>query len=175
MDRTQKAEFVESFGKQVTEAPLIVLADYRGVDVAEINEFRRALEKSGVGYTVVKNTLALRAISGTELESLGEQLVGMTGWVTSGEDPIAAAKALRDATMGLQKDERFVIKGGFFEGAFLDAAAVQKIADLPSREELLVQLLLTLKAGPQQAVSVIAAPARDLLNLLKNFENTLSE
>jgi large subunit ribosomal protein L10 len=175
MDRTQKAEFVESFGKRITQAPLVVLADYRGVDVAEINAFRRLLEKSGVDYTVVKNTLAKRAITGTELEGLGDHLIGMTGWITSGEDPIAAAKALRDATKGLEKDEKFVIKGGYFDGDVLDAAAVKKIADLPSREELLVQLLLTLKAGPQQTVGVIAAPARDLLTLLKNYENTLSE
>jgi large subunit ribosomal protein L10 len=109
------------------------------------------------------------------MEGVSQWLSGMTGWVISGDDPIATAKVVRDAIKDLNKAEKFTIKGGFFEGEALDAAAIVKVADLPSREELLVSLLRTLQEGPRQVLGVLQAPARDLLFLLKNYENKLAD
>jgi large subunit ribosomal protein L10 len=108
------------------------------------------------------------------MEGLGEHLTGMSGWVLSGEDPVAAAKALRDATKELAKAKTFIVKGGYFDGQTLDPAGVAKVADLPSKEELLSLLLRTLQAGPRQVMGVIRGPARDLLYLLKNYEDKLA-
>jgi large subunit ribosomal protein L10 len=174
MNRAQKAELVTELSERLKDAPFVAVADYRGVTVEQIDNFRRELEEKGVEYRVIKNTLAKRAIAGTEMEPLGDHLAGMTGWVISGEDPIAAAKVLRDATKDLRKDETFVVKAGYFDGQTLDAAAVDKVADLPSKEELLSLLLRTMQEGPRRVMGVIRGPIRDMLYLLKNYEDKLT-
>jgi large subunit ribosomal protein L10 len=95
--------------------------------------------------------------------------------IISNEDPIATAKTLRELTKDLVKAERFIIKGGFFDGSTLDGPSIEKVADLPSKEELQSTLLRLLQEGPRQVLGVIQGPARDLVNLLKNHENALSE
>jgi large subunit ribosomal protein L10 len=175
MNRAQKEALVTNISERFAAAPLVMLADYRGVTVAEIDSIRRELEKNGVEYQVIKNSLATLALAGTEKESLSELMTGMTGFVISGEDPIAAAKAVREAIKPFKKAEKFIIKGGFFDGELLDGANIQKVADLPGREELLTTLLRTIQEGPRQVLGVVQGPARDLVNLLKNYELSLSE
>ena len=175
MNRAQKAQLVEELSDQLKAAPLVVLADYRGVTVPEITELREKLRAEGVSYKVIKNTLTRRAVEGTPMESIGAHLTGMTGVLVSGDDPIAAAKALRAVTKDLRKTDRFVIKGGFFDGDAIDAAMVDRVADLPSKEELFSTLLRTIQEGPRQILGVLQGPARDLLYLLQNYESKLSE
>ena len=172
MDRTQKAEFVESLSRSLEGAPLVVLADFRGTDVETTNELRRTLEKSGVSWQVVKNSLARRAIADTPLADLAEHFVGMTAVAISGDDPVGTAKVLKET---LKPKGTVHVKVGFFEGEILDPAGVKAIASLPSREELLVMLLRTLQEPGRQVLGVLQAPARDLLYLLKNYEKKLAE
>ena len=172
MNRAQKTEFVQSLRSTLQECPLIVVADYKGTTANMVNHFRRRLDEFQFTMTIVKNTLARRAVEGTELEGLNEFFNGMTAVVLSGDDPIAGAKALRDA---LKETGTIKVRGGFFEGDVLDAVGVKAIADLPSREELLVTLLRTVQEPPRQLLGVLQAPARDLLYLLKNFEDKLAE
>jgi large subunit ribosomal protein L10 len=108
------------------------------------------------------------------MEGLGEHLSGMSSWVLSGEDPVAAAKALRENTKDLIKADTFTLKAGYFDGETLEPAALSKVADLPSKEELLSLLLRTLQAGPRQLQGVIRGPARDFMYLLKNYEDKLA-
>jgi large subunit ribosomal protein L10 len=175
MNRTQKEECVEQLTSQLQQAPFMVVANYRGVTVKEINQFRRTLEAAGLQYKVIKNTLARRAIAGSDREVLAPLLSGMNGWVISGEDPIAAAKVFRDAIKDFKKAEKFVVAGGFFEGGLISAPEVEKVADLPGREQLLGNLLATLQEAPRQVLGVIQGAPRDLLYLLKNFEAKLAE
>lgn len=175
MNREAKVAQVEELTARLQAAPFVAIADYRGVSVAEINAFRRSLEAVGVEYRVIKNTLARRAIAGSDMEPMGDKLTGMVGWVISGEDPIAAAKALRDASKDFEKANKFVLLGGYFDGEVLGGPAVTKVADLPGREELLSTLLATLQEGPRQVLGVIQGPARDLMYLLKNYEQKLEE
>lgn len=174
MNRAQKAELVQEFAERLHSAPFVAVADYRGVTVEQIDGIRRSLESQGIEYRVVKNTLAKRAIAGTPMEALGEHLQGMSGWVLSGEDPVAAAKALRDISKEFKKEKVFIVKAGYFDGQTLDPAGVAKVADLPSKEELLSLLLRTLQAAPRNVMGVIRGPARDLLYLLKNYEDKLA-
>ena len=88
MNRNQKKEFVDGFQSKVVDAPLLMLADFRGATVEESNGFRRKLEKAGVDFQVVKNTLAKLAVEGTDKEPLAAMFSGMTGVVISGEDPL---------------------------------------------------------------------------------------
>ena len=175
MNVTDKTSLVQGLAERLNDVPLVVLADYRGVSVAEITEFRDQLRAKGIRYEVVKNSLARRAIEGTPLEGLGVHLADMTGWVLSGDDPILAAKTLREATKDLKKNEKFILKGGFFDGELLDGAAIAKVADLPSKEQLYQMLLGLVLKGPQNVLGVVQAPGRDLVNLLKNYEAKLAE
>jgi large subunit ribosomal protein L10 len=149
------------------------LVDYKSITVEQVNSVRRTFESKGLTYRVEKNTLINRAVQDTEMEGLGKYLSGMTGVVISGEDAIASAKAIRSVVSEF-KGSTFVLKGGFFDGDILDAKQIEKVADLPSKEELLSTLLRTIQEGPRQVLGVIQGPARDLVNLLKNYENTLS-
>ena len=175
MDREQKHALVEELTKTLGTAPLLAVADYRGVTVAEINLLRRNLEKAGIQYKVIKNSLAGLAVAGTDREGLTQHLTGMVGWIISSEDPINTAKVLRDVTKDFKKTERFVIKAGYFDGEVIDASGVEKVADLPGREELLGTLLATLQQGPRNVLGVVQGPARDLMYLLKNYEQKLEE
>ena len=98
----------------------------------------------------------------------------MVGVIISGEDAIDAAKTIRSLTAEF-KGSTFVVKGGFFDGDVLDANQLDKMLDLPSKEELLTTLLRTIQENPRQVIGVIQGPARDLVNLLKNYENKLIE
>ena len=172
MDRPEKHEFVATFQQQVKDAPLMVVAGYEGTSANSANRARRILEPSGVRFRVVKNTLARRALQGTDREALVEHFQGMTLVLLTGDDPIGGAKALKEA-MGVVKT--IEIRAGHFEGSLLDAQGVKAIASLPSREELLVQLLRTIQEPARRVLSMLQAPARDLMDLLKNYEEKLSE
>lgn len=170
MNREQKAQFVEEIRGRFAEAPFVVLTDFKGSTVAQMDSLRRACETSGATFQVVKNTLSRRAVEGTEAEALTEHFQGNVGLLFSGEDAIAAAKMFKAA---VKENDKLQIKAGFFEGDVLDAKATVAVASLPSREDLLVSLLRTIQEGPRQVLGVVRAPARDLLYLLSNYANKL--
>jgi large subunit ribosomal protein L10 len=171
MNKAEKAAVVEKFGARAANAPFIVLAEYRGTTVADINQFRRDLEKNGMGFKVLKNTLAKRAFADVGVQGLDANLKGMTGIILSGPDGIASAKVLRDLLKNLQTLQ---VRAGVYDGEVFKADAVKTVAELPSREDILAQMLATLIEGPRLLVSVVQAPARDLVQLLKNYEDKLA-
>ena len=110
----------------------MALADYRGISVEEVNALRNKFREASVHYEVIKNKLAKRAIAGSDKEAMGDLLVGMTAWIISGEDPIAAAKVLKAETKeALVKKEVFTVKGGFFDGEILDGQGRQQCRRTP--------------------------------------------
>jgi len=172
MNRTEKAAVIERFGENASSVPFIVVTEFRGTTVAEINQFRRDLEKNGMRFKVIKNTLARRAFGQIGVAGLDGHLKGMTGIVLSSADGNKSAKVLRDLLSPLKTVE---VRAGYFDGGVLEGDAVKVVAELPGREELLATLLATLQEGPRQLVSVVQAPGRDLVQLLKNYENKLAE
>jgi len=172
MNRQEKTAFVESFHETVKDASLILVTTYTGTGVNRLTQIRRALDPMGIRFQIVKNTLARRALEGTGREVLHDQFTGMTALVLCKGDPIAGAKVIRDLFKDL---ETIRIRCGYFEGDLLDAERVKGIADLPSREELLAQLLATLQEPARQLLSILQAPGRDLVHLLHNDEQKLSE
>jgi large subunit ribosomal protein L10 len=158
----------------VNISPLLALVNYEKISVEQVNTVRRAFETKGIRYFVAKNTLINLAVQGTDREDIGKFLKGMTGVIVSNEDAIDTAKFIRE-TIKTFKGEIFTLKGGYFDGDVLDAKQIDKVADLPSKEELLAMLLRTMNEGPRQVLGVIQGPARDLVNILKNYENKLSE
>ena len=170
MNRQQKEAFVEEIRVAMDSSPMVILTDFKGVTVSEIDKVRRACEAQGVQFRVVKNTLARRAVTGTEKEGLAEHFKGNVAVLFSDEDAIAAAKLFREQ---VKENGKLAVRAGFFEGDVLDAKGVNAVADLPSKEELLSTLLRTVQEAPRQVMGVIQGPARDLLYLLGNYANEL--
>ncbi len=172
MNRADKAQFIEEVRSSFEESSFVVLTDFRGSTVLEMDALRRSLETAGGSFRVVKNTLSKIAVQETDKFGLAEHFVGNIGVVFAGEDPISVAKAFKDE---VKKNEKLMIKAGFFDGDVLGSDDVIAVASLPSREELLSKLLATLQEAPRQVLGVIQGPPRDLLYLLRNFAAKLEE
>jgi len=149
-----------------------VLVDYRGVTVPQVTELRRQIRAAGANYRVVKNTLAKRAAKGTDFEACVEHFKGTTAVVSTPTDPVALAKAL---TTFIKATPSMTIKAAVVQGRMVAPAAVNDLASLPGREELLGKLLFVLQAPMQQLVTVLSAVPRDLVNVLSAAEKKRGE
>ena len=138
----QKKAAVSEISDKLAGAQAVIVAEYRGLDVASATELRAKARKSGMYLRVLKNTLARRAVKGTPFEMLTDQLGGPLMYGIA-QDPVAGAKVLAE----FAKDhEFFVIKGGAMSNAAMSAKDITELALLPSREELLARLLGTMQA-----------------------------
>ena len=133
----QKKEEVSKLAAEMKEATLILLTDYRGIDVVSDTTLRRDLRGANAKYTVIKNNITKRALAEAGIEGLDEKLVGPTAIVMSKEDYLEPAKAIYK----FSKDNEFYeIKGGVIEGKVMTAEEIITLAKLPSRETLLSML-----------------------------------
>lgn len=161
VNRTQKEEFVEQLRADLAGAKSVILTSYQGIEVNVVNELRAKFRDNDVEYHVVKNTLAKLAISGTEMEVMSDHLSGPVAIAYSREDAVSPAKIIKD--FAKDHKDKFLVKGAFLDGEMLDEAGVQRLADLPTKEELQVQLILLLQAGPTQLLRTLSAGPQSLL------------
>ncbi|EMT2828981.1 50S ribosomal protein L10 [Neisseria gonorrhoeae] len=133
---------VEEISAAIANAQTLVVAEYRGISVSSMTELRANARKEGVYLRVLKNTLARRAVQGTSFVELADQMVGPLVYAAS-EDAVAAAKVLHQFA---KKDDKIVVKAGFYNGEVMNAAQVAELASIPSREELLSKLLFVMQA-----------------------------
>lgn len=164
MERSQKTALVDAFKQSIDGAEAVVLAEFRGLTVGEADELRSKLREQGVQYRVIKNTLAKRAIAGTDLEVLNDGLTGPTAWAYA-DDPVAPAKALLDALDG-PIAEHLKIKIGYLAGKALTPQEVEALAKLPSKDELRSMLLSVFNATSTKFVRVLSARPQEFLRLL---------
>jgi len=141
MPTSQKESLVVEIKGRLNEAGAILLADYRGLTVKEMQELRNNLRDAGSELKVYKNSLTEIAIRELALPSLDEYLAGPTAIIFTGEDPVSTAKAL---TTFAKAHKALELKGGLVENQVVDADGVKAIATLPSREELIAKLLGTM-------------------------------
>ncbi|MBU4612940.1 50S ribosomal protein L10 [Achromobacter sp. GG226] len=142
LNRQEKAVVVEEVVAKVAKAQSIIVAEYRGLDVASVTELRKKARESGVYLRVLKNTLARRAIAGTPFEGLSDQLAGPLMYGIS-NDPVGAAKVMADFA---KTNDKLVLKAGSLPNSVLNQDGVKALASMPSREELLSKLLGTMQA-----------------------------
>ena len=159
------AEIVESFN----DAAGAVLTEYRGLTVAQLRQLRTTLGDD-VNYAVVKNTLTKIAAKDAGVESFDSLLEGPSAIAFIKGDAVVAAKGLRDFA---KANPLLVIKGGVLDGKALSTDEITKLADLESREVLLAKLAGAMKAAPQQAVSLFAAPLSQAARLFAALQDKL--
>jgi large subunit ribosomal protein L10 len=138
----QKQAVVAEVAKEVAGAQAIVMAENRGMIVADMTQLRAKARASGVYFRVVKNTLVRRAVADTPFAGLADKMVGPLAYGI-GPDPVAVAKVLSDFAKG---NDKFVITAGAMPGQVMSPADVTALASLPSREELLARLMATMQA-----------------------------
>jgi large subunit ribosomal protein L10 len=142
LNREEKAAVIDEVSAQVAQAQSIIVAEYRGLGVGSITALRKQARESGVYLRVLKNTLARRAVAGTPFEGLTDKLVGPLIYGIS-KDPVSAAKVLADFA---KSNDKLALKAGAMPNAVLDQNGVKALASMPSREELLAQLMGTMQA-----------------------------
>ena len=169
MNKNEKAKIVEELNEKFGRANVVILFDYKGITVGQFNKLRRLLdgkeEKSEL--LVIKNTLAIRSVEDTDYAGLTEHLVGSNAVLFGFDEIVPVVKTLVD----FAKDEKVLdIKLGMMGDSVLDAHQISALAKLPSRDELLAQLLATMQAPVSNFVSLLANIPRGLLNVLNGIK-----
>ena len=163
MATVSKQETVTEIKANIADASAVLLVEYRGLTVKQISELRANLREAEGQMVVYKNRLTEIALRELAYPSLGELLQGPTACVFVNGDPVAAAKALKKFKT---VSDKLVLKGGLLGMQVIDASGAEKLATLPSREELLAKLLGTLQNPMRGAVTVMSGPARGLVTAL---------
>ena len=155
LNRSEKQAVIDEVTGLAANAQTLVLAEYRGITVADMTKLRSQAREKGVTLSVLKNTLARRAVAGSAFEILSDQMTGPLIYGFS-IDAVAAAKVVSDFA---KTNEKLVIRAGAFGGKSLDVNGVKQLASIPSREVLLAQLCGLLMSPMSRTAAVIAALA----------------
>jgi len=155
LNRSEKEAVIEEVTGLAAKAQTLVLAEYRGIKVADMTKLRNDARKQGVNLSVLKNTLARRAVAGSQFEVVGDQMTGPLIYGFS-VDAVAAAKVVADFA---KTNDKLVIRGGAYGGKALDVDGVKQLAAIPSKEVLLAQLCGLLMSPISRTAVVLGALA----------------
>jgi len=155
LNRSEKEAVVIDVTGLAAKAQTLVLAEYRGITVADMTRLRASARSNGVSLSVLKNTLARRAVADTGFAVLSDQMTGPLIYGFS-EDAVAAAKVVAEFA---KTNEKLVIRGGAYGGKALDANGVKQLASIPTKEVLLAQLLGLMQSPVSRTARVLAALA----------------
>ena len=169
----EKAETVAAVHERLKAAKMAIVTEYRGLSVAQMTRLRREIRQVSGQYQVVKNTLVRRALQDTAYGDLERLLEGPNGWVLAYEDPVVLSKTL--VKFVEDSNEKLTIKGGVFEGQFMDPAKVKLLAQMPSKPELQAKLLAMMQAPATQLVRLIQEPGARVVRLLETLRKGKSE
>ncbi|MDP3762428.1 MAG: 50S ribosomal protein L10 [Ramlibacter sp.] len=155
LNRSEKEAVIEQVTGLAAKAQTLVMAEYRGITVADMTKLRNDARSKGVTLSVLKNTLARRAVAGSAFEVVGDQMTGPLIYGFS-VDATAAAKVVADFA---RTNDKLVIRGGAYGGKSLDVNGVKALASIPSKEVLLAQLCGLLMSPMSRTAVVLGALA----------------
>jgi large subunit ribosomal protein L10 len=169
----QKKETVAQLKSELDKATIAVVADYRGLTVAELTLLRHELYKEQAQFAVAKNTLTKHALQDSDKAVLGPALKGPTALLIGRADQVAPVKIYVDFLKKHKKEN--VIRGGFLDGKLLSPAEVDQLAKLPPLEELRGKLVGAINSPLAGIVAAISSPQRGLVNVLDQYAKKLQE
>jgi large subunit ribosomal protein L10 len=166
VSKTRKNEILATYKDWLEKSEAVILVEYTGVTMKDLDNIRAKVREAGGEFHIMKNTLARRAFADNNMDFPQEFLLNSTAVSLAFTDPASTAKALNDATKGL---EFIKVKGGFMDGQVLDEAQVKTLANMPPLPVVRAQLLGVLEAPAGKLVRTIAEPARGLAAVIKAF------
>jgi large subunit ribosomal protein L10 len=172
LSREDKLERVAQYVEQLKQSQGIILVDYRGLTVAEMETIRGSMRPIASQFQVIKNRLLLQALEKQGISLPDTWLTGPTAVSFCKDEVPPVAKALVEAR---EQTEKLDFKGGWMSGSLLSAAQVQSIADLPPREVLLAQVLGAIHGPGRQVAGAVASGVRQVLNVLQAYTDKLEE
>jgi large subunit ribosomal protein L10 len=155
LNRSEKQAVIDEVNGLAAKAQTLVIAEYRGITVADMTKLRISARSNGVSLSVLKNTLARRAVAGSAFDVVADQMTGPLIYGFS-VDAVAAAKVVADFA---KTNDKLVIRAGAFAGKALDVNGVKQLANIPSKEVLLAQLVGLLQSPISRTARVLAAVA----------------
>lgn len=162
--KEKKQAVVDELSTKLGSAKAFYLADFAGLNVKRVTQLRARLRQEGVEYIVVKNTLAERALETLDYPDISEFLKGPTAVVISQTDPVAPAKVLSD--FARENDNKPAVRAGIVENRVVSGADIEKLAKLPSREQLLSELAGVMQAPMTELLMVMTAKMQEMVGLL---------
>ena len=165
--RETKQKDLNALTESLAGSKSAMVVSFSKVTVSKDQEFRNSLREAGASYQIVKNTLARIAVKGTQFEDATEHFKGVTAIAWTQNDPVVLSKAISK----FMKDnaETYSFKAGVVEGKLVNLTQLTTIANLPSKEELISQLLFVLNSSAQRLVTVLNAVPRDLAVIIKQI------
>jgi large subunit ribosomal protein L10 len=164
----QKQEIIAELHEKFKETKVVILTDYKGLDVAAINDLRRKLREQNVEYRVVKNTMLRRAAENTGVVNISDSFKGPSAIAMSYEDPVAPASVL---TKFVEDNKKLEIKVGVLGDKVLSIDDIKALSSLPSKEVLLAQVLSAMNAVPTSLVSALSDVPRKMINVLQAIKD----
>ncbi len=170
--KTSKADTVQAMREIIASQKGSVLAEYRGLTVAEVTRLRKKLREIDAEFKVVKNTLIRRASKDSGFSQLEEFFIGPTAIGFTAGDPVLLAKAMREYAVGNKKIQ---LKAGYFEGKVLSAKEIETLAEVPPRDVLLSRLVSGLASPITRMAQVLSGPKRKLAYALQSIHDQKSK
>ncbi len=164
MKLEQKKTIVKDLQEKFSKKKILIVTDYKGLNVQDVNSLRRKLREADIEYKVVKNSLLVRACEDTDVEMLKDYFAGPSAIALSYDDPVAPAKLLTDFA---KENKKLEIKVAVMDGKVLDLSKINELSSLPSHEVLLGQLLSVMNGVPSSLVRALGDVPRKMLNLLQ--------
>lgn len=168
MDINEKRRIAEDLQERFKKSAIVILTDYKGLDVSSLNALRRKLREANAEYQVAKNSLLVRATEGNDVSLIKDQFKGPSAIALSYDDPVAPAKVLADF---VKENKKFEIKVGVLNGKIVDAEGIKALSLLPSREVLLAQVLATMNAVPTALVTALSDVPRRVVNVIQAIKD----
>jgi len=163
--KAEKQDIVERLKEQFQGSASVICVEFRGITVEKITQFRRQIQEASGKYQVVKNTLTRRAIAETEFHELNQFLVGPTGIIFCPEEPMESAKVITRFVS--ETNGALQIKGGIVDGTVFDAQGIEQVSKLPSRQEMLAQLVSSLQSPISGLVGTLEGVTREFVYTLQ--------
>jgi large subunit ribosomal protein L10 len=164
----QKKQIKADLHERFLKSKIVILTDYKGLDVAAFSSLRRKLKDENVEFKVAKNSLLIRASEATDVAVLKDQFKGPSGIALSYDDPVAPARILMDFA---RDNKKFEVKIGAMNGKLLDLTQIKSLSALPSREILLGQVLSAMNGVPTAMVRALNDVPGRMLNVLQAIKD----